>query len=416
MSARGSRCEEVPLLEYAYGELEGTAVAEVERHLADCPGCADALAAMRGVRRVMAQLPAEPAPEAGLDSLLAYAEQSARRAAAGPAPSTGGWRRWLAPMLAMGALATIAVVALPVAQRARVPLPSTVAAQTEAPSAPVVHKQQLAELHGGSADVGRPVSQAAGPPRERKDALGGFTADAARPGANVLDEGTGARGNEALRRAPAKGEARAAFIPADSDTRAPDATAETKVAPSLGSPGARGGMRGPAANSVQDVTGGQLNLDGLVGRGGMPPSAPSPAPAARAKEAPVAARVRTESGMGGGLLDTSAEAEEGLLHGVRERLAAAKQEQGTAPRMEAAPEAKKAMARARVDEPVAPAEAEAESPLLGLRRAVAEAKGPAERKAALRSLCEAERVQSPGRTPGCEQLQREFPPDGGVSR
>ncbi|MFP2902855.1 hypothetical protein [Corallococcus sp. 4LFB] len=54
------------------------------------------------MRTTMAQLSSEPAPDAGLESLLAYAQQSARRAAAGPSRSpragaAGSCPRWAWP-------------------------------------------------------------------------------------------------------------------------------------------------------------------------------------------------------------------------------------------------------------------------------------------------------------------------------
>ncbi len=64
----------------------------------------------------MAQLPMESAPDAGLESLLAYAQQAARNAAAGPAPKPTWWRRWLVPAMGLAAVSVFGVVTLQVTQ------------------------------------------------------------------------------------------------------------------------------------------------------------------------------------------------------------------------------------------------------------------------------------------------------------
>src|SRR3954465_3858185 len=91
------------LLDFAYGELPPHEAKAVEAHVKGCVKCADALGSIQGVRSAMSVLPEVAAPEAGLDSLLAYAEQAARRSAAGPAPKPAWWRRLTLPLA--GALA-----------------------------------------------------------------------------------------------------------------------------------------------------------------------------------------------------------------------------------------------------------------------------------------------------------------------
>lgn len=98
------------LMELAYGELSGVEAGAIQAHVEECERCAKALSEIRSVREVMGQLPMDPVPDTGLESLFAYADQAARRNAAGPATSTG-WRRWLAPLVAMSALGVVAVVA-----------------------------------------------------------------------------------------------------------------------------------------------------------------------------------------------------------------------------------------------------------------------------------------------------------------
>lgn len=96
------------LLDYAYGELDGARAREVEDHLSACPACRAALAKVADTRRAMAVLTPELAPSAGLDSLLAYAEQAASRARTSP-PPRGRWR-WLSPALSAGLFASVILV------------------------------------------------------------------------------------------------------------------------------------------------------------------------------------------------------------------------------------------------------------------------------------------------------------------
>ncbi|MCU0699989.1 MAG: zf-HC2 domain-containing protein [Myxococcaceae bacterium] len=96
------------LLDYAYGELPAHEAAAVDAHVRTCAKCSQALAQIRGVRSMFAPLPMEAAPEAGLESLLAYAEQHARRT---KAPAQAAWRRWLFVFSSAAALVVVGVVA-----------------------------------------------------------------------------------------------------------------------------------------------------------------------------------------------------------------------------------------------------------------------------------------------------------------
>ncbi|MFT3707466.1 MAG: hypothetical protein QM817_07335 [Archangium sp.] len=98
------------LLEFAYGELARPEADAVEAHVRGCQRCAQALDEIRGVRATMAQLPMVAAPDAGLDSLLAYAEQAAKRNAVAEKPATSPWRRFLAPLVTVLTLVTVGVV------------------------------------------------------------------------------------------------------------------------------------------------------------------------------------------------------------------------------------------------------------------------------------------------------------------
>jgi anti-sigma factor RsiW len=102
------------LLEFAYGELPSHEASAVDAHVQGCARCAAALADIRSVRSTMRQLPVEEAPDAGLASLLALAEQQAKRnREAAPLP---WWRRLargpvVATLSSVAALAVVGVVA-----------------------------------------------------------------------------------------------------------------------------------------------------------------------------------------------------------------------------------------------------------------------------------------------------------------
>jgi hypothetical protein len=98
------------LLEFAYGELPTSEADAVEAHVRGCARCTKALGEIRAVRSTMAALPQVPAPDAGLESLLAYAEQAAARQRAAASP-WASWRRFLAPLASALALVVVGVVA-----------------------------------------------------------------------------------------------------------------------------------------------------------------------------------------------------------------------------------------------------------------------------------------------------------------
>jgi len=105
------------LLELAYGELAGSDAKRLELHLQACPRCAEALSSIRRVRQTMSQLPTLEAPERGMDSLLAYAEQAARRARSGPASAPSWWSRLIVPAATAVALVAVVAVGIRVTQR-----------------------------------------------------------------------------------------------------------------------------------------------------------------------------------------------------------------------------------------------------------------------------------------------------------
>lgn len=98
------------LLEFAYGELPAHEAGAVEAHVRGCARCTHALDEIRSVRNAMAQLPAEPAPDAGLESLLAFAEVAAKRNAEAGKP-VPFWKKYLTPLVLVATMVTVGVVA-----------------------------------------------------------------------------------------------------------------------------------------------------------------------------------------------------------------------------------------------------------------------------------------------------------------
>lgn len=114
MKPQGAHAHEDRLLDFAYGELPPSEARLVEQHVEGCSRCTEALDGIRGVRTTMSRLSMESAPDAGLESLLAYAQQSARRSAAGPEPAPRWWRRLLAPAMGVAALSVFGIVVVQV--------------------------------------------------------------------------------------------------------------------------------------------------------------------------------------------------------------------------------------------------------------------------------------------------------------
>jgi hypothetical protein len=81
MTARVSaHPEEDRLLELAYGEAPPAEARSLRQHVDGCTRCQDVLQGIAEVRSAVRSVPPEPAPERGLESLLAYGEQAAARA------------------------------------------------------------------------------------------------------------------------------------------------------------------------------------------------------------------------------------------------------------------------------------------------------------------------------------------------
>jgi hypothetical protein len=133
MKTQGAHAHEDRLLDFAYGELPPSEAQVVEQHVEGCSRCTEALDGIRGVRTTMSRLSLESAPDAGLESLLAYAQQSARRSAAGPEPAPRWWRRLLAPAMGVAALSVFGVVVVQVNREVDL---SPAALQQKAPKGP----------------------------------------------------------------------------------------------------------------------------------------------------------------------------------------------------------------------------------------------------------------------------------------
>lgn len=116
MKPQNLHAHEDRLLDFAYGELPAAEARAMESHLQGCTRCTEALDGIRGVRATMSQLASEAAPDAGLESLLAYAQQTARRASEGPVSTPSRWRRWLMPAVGLATVTFIGLVSHEVAK------------------------------------------------------------------------------------------------------------------------------------------------------------------------------------------------------------------------------------------------------------------------------------------------------------
>ena len=156
--------EDDRLLELAYGELPASEARALRQHVDGCARCRGVLDGIAQVRTAFRSAPTEPAPERGLESLLAYGEQAAARAR-----SRRGGLRILGLLSAAAALA-VAWLVLPAPQKqaesvARVTAPSArdTLAQAELPRAPVQGDRARDEEKGAAAPA---ATKPAAPPAE----------------------------------------------------------------------------------------------------------------------------------------------------------------------------------------------------------------------------------------------------------
>ena len=144
MKTQNAHAHEDRLLDFAYDELPASEARLVEEHLQACSRCTEALQGIRGVRTTMSRLAPEPPSDAGLESLLAYAQQSARRSAAGAQPSPRWWRRLLTPALGVAAVSVFGLVVLQVDRQ--VDLAPSIQQQKPLPKAEAVGRQDRQAL------------------------------------------------------------------------------------------------------------------------------------------------------------------------------------------------------------------------------------------------------------------------------
>ena len=97
--------EDDRLLELAYGEVPASEARALRQHVDGCARCRKVLDGIAEVRTALRSIPEEPAPEKGLESLLAYGEQAAARAR-----SRRGGLRILALLSAATAFAVVWVM------------------------------------------------------------------------------------------------------------------------------------------------------------------------------------------------------------------------------------------------------------------------------------------------------------------
>jgi hypothetical protein len=103
--------EDDRLLELAYGEMPASEARTLRQHVEGCARCRGVLDGIAEVRSAFRSVPSEPAPERGLESLLAYGAQAAERAR-----SRRGGLRILGLLSAAAALAVVWLV-LPVSHK-----------------------------------------------------------------------------------------------------------------------------------------------------------------------------------------------------------------------------------------------------------------------------------------------------------
>ena len=117
------------LLEFAYGELPAHEASAVESHVKTCARCTAALDQIRSVRTAMSALPAQVPSDKGLDSLMAYAEQAARRnaVAAAPKPFFSKWMKWVAPLAGVTAVLLVGGVYIQASKNVDLSRPTAVA-------------------------------------------------------------------------------------------------------------------------------------------------------------------------------------------------------------------------------------------------------------------------------------------------
>jgi len=152
------------LLELAYGEVEGTEERALRKHVEECPRCRSVLDGIAEVRSAVRRIPPEPAPERGLESLLAYGELAAARARAQRRNV-----RWLG-LITFATAALLVFVLLP--QRSAPGAASSEVARMQVPPARMASKVESAPPlrfpAGPPPPPGDQFASASGAPAEEK--------------------------------------------------------------------------------------------------------------------------------------------------------------------------------------------------------------------------------------------------------
>lgn len=298
------------LLEFAYGELPTPEAQAVEAHVRDCAKCSKALSEIRAVRSTMSALPLEAAPDAGLESLLAYAEQAAARTRS-EAGASRGWRRFLAPLASAMALVVVGVVAWR-ANQVFDPDPAMMAVKAERAEkeeAKGTSYDQAAP--GAAAPTPAPVAQAAAPAEPAPEPTAGDEETGRQAGTKRLEEkkalpaddamaaafgGEGKRDEPKRKVAPSSTSKRSKDAPADDysnaalrgATKAPAVgtfglgTGSTSSATGGGSAAGTGGLLGSSLDTAADKNQAEGRAEASTRAAPPPPPEPAATPSAPA--------------------------------------------------------------------------------------------------------------------------------------
>lgn len=166
------------LLDLLYEELPPEEAADARAHLSSCSACTREFEQAQATRGTMSKLSTEPAPAAGLESLLDYASKAAQRNAAAEAksddavPSPRSHRRFSAPgfsawIASATAFAIVGLIAYQVNRSSETPgetISRLQAEQWRPGSAPVLEgERDEADIGNGSASSEEEGRIAAGP-------------------------------------------------------------------------------------------------------------------------------------------------------------------------------------------------------------------------------------------------------------
>ncbi len=184
------------LLEFAYGELPTHEASAVEAHVRGCARCTQALDEIRSVRATMSQLPAESAPDAGLESLLAFAESAAKRNAEAGKP-VPFWKKYLTPLVLVATMVTVGVVATQANKEVDLS-PAAAASDKTASDYSRRDERKIAKEEGKKEEAPAPVAAVPTPaPLQAKQGDLGNALVEQKQLAEVNTPGAGPRGGEA---------------------------------------------------------------------------------------------------------------------------------------------------------------------------------------------------------------------------